>query len=308
MVNRKLVRIKVLQVVYAFSREEAPNVVLAEKMLEASLRSSYELYHLLLLLPGAITRQYERLVSIRRQKYIPTEADLNPNLRLVQNRLVSQLEGNLSLKRYAKDHHLSWEEEGERVRELLEKLLGWEEYGQYIEGADDYESDRNFWRDFFREFVCGNEEFESYLEEKNIYWNDDVQTVESFLFKTLKQFKAESGADCALLPMYKDKECPEFARRLLDLTLLHGEEYRVRINHQLINWDADRVAGMDVVILQMAIAELLHFPSIPVNVTLNEYIEAAKYYSTPKSSVFVNGILDAVVRELRAEQLLPFKS
>jgi N utilization substance protein B len=309
MVNRKLVRIKVLQVVYAFSREKETSLLLAEKELETSLRKSYDLYHFLLLLPCAITRQYERLIEIRRQKFIPTENDLNPNIRLVKNRLVAQLEENTTLRRYTKDYHLSWNEEADLVRSLLDRLLESEMYVEYsLRSPDTYESDRNFWRDFFREFVCDNEEFDGFLEEKSIYWNDDIQIVESFLFKTLKQFKPDSGADFPLIPMYKDKECHDFARRLLDLTLLHGEEYRVRINRQLINWDGDRIAGMDVVILQMAMAELLNFPSIPVNVTLNEYIEAAKYYSTPKSSFFINGILDAVVRELRAEKLLPFKS
>ncbi|MDR3137540.1 MAG: transcription antitermination protein NusB [Tannerellaceae bacterium] len=308
MVTRKLIRIKVLQVVYAFGRDGQSNLLTAEKELETSLRKSYDLYHFLLLLPIALTRQYERLVAIRRQKFVPTESDLNPNLRLVSNRLAAQLEEHEALNRYARANHLSWNEETAFVRGLLEKLLESEMYVEYsLCSPDTYESDRDFWRDFFRTFVCNNEEFNGFLEEKSIYWNDDVEIIESFVFKTLRQFKPDSEKANPLIPMYKDDDCPDFARRLLDLTLLHGEEYRTRIYRQLINWNADRVAGMDMVILQMAIAELLHFPSIPVNVTLNEYIEVAKYYSTPKSPVFINGILDAVIRELHAEKLIPFK-
>jgi N utilization substance protein B len=309
MINRKLVRIKVLQVLYAFGREETSDLLLAEKELETSLRKSYDLYHLLLLLPVDIVRQHERMIEIHRRKFVPTEEDINPNLRLVNNRLVAQLAENIALCRYVKDNHLSWNEEPGFIHTLLNKLLESEIYAQYsLSSPDTYESDRNFWRVFFRTFVCDNEEFDAFLEEKSIYWNDDVEIIESFLLKTLKQFKPDSGADFPLMPMYKDEECRDFARRLLDLTILHGEEYRARIDRLLINWNANRVAGMDRIILQMAIAELLNFPSIPVNVTLNEYIEEAKYYSTPKSSFFINGILDAVVRELRAEKLLPFKS
>jgi N utilization substance protein B len=310
MVNRKLIRIKTLQAVYAHRKKSTDDLRAAEKELLESLNRSYDLYHLLLLLPVALTRQYERRTAFRRQKFVPTAEDLNPNTRLLTNRFVAKLTENVSLLRYTRERSLSWDsdEAATFVRLLLEQMLASPLYKAYAEGEeDDFQADKQFWNEFFYHFICHNEEFDAYLEEKSIYWNDDVHIVESFIIKTIKKIHADSGPDMPLEPMYTDEDCREFALRLLSLTVLHAGEYSEYINRQLTNWDPDRIADVDLIILQMAVAEIINFPSIPVNVSLNEYIELAKYYGTPKSSTFVNGILDAVVRELREEKLIPFK-
>ena len=162
----------------------------------------------------------------------------------------------------------------------------------------------DFWRAVFRRLICGNESLEDALEDISIYWNDDIEIIETFVIKTIKYSTAADGPDRPLLPMFKDAEDRDYAIRLLHLTMLRGQEYLARIDRHLKNWESDRVASMDRLIMQMAVAELINFPTIPVNVTLNEYIDAAKYYSTPKSSTFINGILDAVVQDLKEENKL----
>lgn len=275
-----------------------------------SLERSYDLYHLLLLLPVALREEYARRTDMKRQKFIPTEEDLHPNMRLLTNRFTAKLAENTTLGRYAEEHSLSWKTDEAAVftRGLLDRLLESPLYAAYAASeGDDFETDKQFWKAFFLSFVCRNEDFETYLEEQSIYWNDDVHIVESFVFKTIRKIHADSGADMPLEPMYPDADCRSFALHLLGVTIIRAEEYNERINRQLNNWDPDRISDIDRLILQMAIGEVMSFPSIPVNVSLNEYIELAKYYGTPKSSTFVNGILDAVVRELRKEKLIPFK-
>lgn len=305
MINRILIRIKVLQIVYSFYQNEKVDVKSAEKELLFSLQKSYDLYHYLLLLIVDLTNLYERILDNRKHKLVPTEADMNPNTRLIDNRFARQLEGNYALKRYISERKLSWENDGEFVRRLLDQLLTSDTYAEYLENPDDsYETDREFWRLFFKKHVCGNEMVEEHLEDKSIFWNDDVEIIETFTLKTIKRFEESTGKEQELLPMFKDMEDREFAIRLLRETLLNRVEYRERINNHLKNWESERIANMDLLIMQVALAEILNFPSIPVSVTLNEYIDAAKYYSTPKSGVFINGVLDSIVNELKKEKVL----
>jgi N utilization substance protein B len=170
--------------------------------------------------------------------------------------------------------------------------------------TDSYEADREFWRLVFKRIISNNEFVEEYLEEKSIYWNEDVDIVESFVMKTIKRFDENARYEQELMPMFNNNDDYEYVIRLFRQTLLHGDEYRERIGRHMKNWESERVANMDLVIMQIALAEILHFPTIPINVTLNEYIDAAKYYSTPKSGAFINGVLDSVIEELKKEKLL----
>lgn len=305
MINRVLIRIKVLQIVYSYYQNGSGDLKVAENELLFSLQKSYDLYHALLLLIVEMTNLQRRILDIRKHKYMPTEEERNPNTRLVDNRFAAQLAENEALLKHIKEEGTSWSNDEEFVKGLLEQLLASEIYANYLKNPDDsYETDREFWRQVFKKLICGNDEVEEYLEDKSIYWNDDIDIVETFTLKTIKQFEEKKGAKQPLLPMFKDLEDKAFAIKLFRQSILRGKEFRERIDAHLKNWESERIAQMDLIIMQVALAEIMTFPTIPVNVTLNEYIDAAKYYSTPKSGIFINGILDAIVNELKKEKLL----
>ncbi|MDH6311639.1 N utilization substance protein B [Parabacteroides sp. PFB2-10] len=305
MINRILIRIKVLQIVYSFCQNGNGDLKVAEKELLFSLQKSYDLYHCFLLLITEITYLHQRILDNRKHKLRPTEADLHPNMKLADNRFAAQLARNKELLAYVEEHKLSWSNDADFIKNLLDILLASDLYATYLNDENDsYEADQEFWRAFFKRHICGNEMVEEYLEEKSIYWNDDIDIVATFTLKTIKRFEEQAGENQALLPMFKDMEDRDFAVRLFRQSLLHGKEYRERIEKHLKNWETERIAQMDLIIMQVAMAEIMHFPTIPVSVTLNEYIDAAKYYSTPKSGTFINGVLDSIIGELKKEKVL----
>ncbi|MDR2968718.1 MAG: transcription antitermination factor NusB [Tannerellaceae bacterium] len=305
MINRILIRSKVLQIVYSFYQNGNGDIQTAEKELLFSLRKSYDLYHYLLLLILDLTYLLERMQDNKKNKLMPTAEDLNPNTRLLGNRFTRQLAENMELKKYIADNKISWIDDTDFLKSILDMLLASDLYSEYLENPEDsYIVDREFWRAFFKKYICGNEMVEDYLEDKSIYWNDDVEIIETFALKTIRKFEEQAGGEQSLLPMYRDMEDRDFAVRLLRKALFNGKEYRERIEKQMKNWETERIANMDLIIMQVAVAEILNFPTIPVSVSLNEYIDAAKYYSTPKSGTFINGILDSLVGELKKEKLL----
>ncbi len=305
MINRILIRIKVLQIVYSYYQNGNNDLKVAENELLFSLRKSYDLYHYFLLLIVEVTNLQKRLLDARKHKYMPTEAELNPNTRLIDNRFTAQIAKNDSLQKYVSEQGISWDNDEDFIRMILEQILASELYAEYLANEDDsYETDKEFWRMTFKKIICGNDAINDYLQDKSIYWNDDIAIVETFTLKTIKQFEEAAGSQQKLLPMFKDLEDQSFAIKLFRQTLIKGSEYREYINKHMKNWETERIANMDLIIMQIALAEIMNFPSIPINVTLNEYIDTAKYYSTPKSGTFINGILDSVVNELKKEKLL----
>ena len=305
MINRVLIRIKVLQIVYAYYQKDSKDLKVAENELLLSLRRSYDLYHYLLLLIVDVTRMYERVIDARRNKYRPTEEELNPDLRLLNNRLACQIAENEELLDYAKKYSVSWADDRDFIKKLLEMILASDVYSDYLKNeTDSYEVDKEFWRLVFKRIISNNEFVEEYLEEKSIYWNDDVDIIESFVLKTLKRFDEFTGKTQQLMPMFNNNDDYDFVIQLFRQTLLHGDDYREIIDRHTKNWETERVAHMDLIIMQVAVAEIMNFPTIPVSVTLNEYIDAAKFYSTPKSSSFINGVLDSIIEELKKENRL----
>jgi N utilization substance protein B len=291
--------------VYACYQKGGVDIKVAENELLLSLQRSYDLYYYFLLLIVEVTRLQERRLETRKNKYRPSEEELSPNTRLVENRFARQVQENEMLQKYVKDHGISWVNESDFVKRMLESILESDVYRDYLACPENsYDVDREFWRSVFRQQICGNEALEEALEDMSIYWNDDVDIIETFIIKTIRRFDESAGSRQALLPMYKDEEDREFAVTLFRQALLHGDEYRERIARHLKNWESERVANMDLIIMQVAIAEILHFPKIPLSVTLNEYIDAARYYSTPKSGTFINGILESVVQDLKNEKSL----
>jgi N utilization substance protein B len=291
--------------VFAYYQNGSDDVKAAEKELLLSLRKSYDLYYYFFLLIVEITRLQERRLETRKCKYRPTEEELCPNMRLVNNRFARQIEANEMIGEYVKEYGSLWETEPDFVKKVLTLILESDIYADYLDNPDDsYETDKDFWRHVFKKLISSNEELLETLEDISIYWNDDVDIIETFVIKTIKRFTEDTGSKQELLPMYKDEEDCDFVITLFRQTLLHGDEYNERITRNMKNWESERVANMDLIIMQVALAEIMNFPKIPLSVSLNEYIDAAKYYSTPKSGIFINGVLDSVIKELKNEKLL----
>jgi len=305
MINRTIIRIKVLQIVYAYYQKDSKDLALAENELLFGMQKSYDLYHYLLLLIVLLTDTEQKRLDVKKNKLLATEAERNPNRRLADNRFAEQLSGNKQLQKFAHEKGTFWDYENSHfVRSMLNKILQSDIYHDYLESEDTYGSDRDFWTKVFKNLILKDDELDEVLEGQSVYWNDDLEVIGAFVLKTIRRFTADTTAGQDLYPMFKDADDKDFAIRLLHHSLLEEKENNRRITEQINNWDIERLAVMDLYILQIALAELRNFPSIPISVTLNEYIDLARYYSTPKSPVFINGILDAIVKELKNEKLL----
>ena len=302
MINRALIRLKVVQIVYAYYQNGGKNLVTAEKELFVSLNKAYDLYNYLLLLMVDVSTYAEKCVLAGKSKMRPTPEELNPNMKFIENRFVAQLECNEQLCAFTETQKKSWDNDEEFVKSFYEKIQETEYYQEYM--ADpyrSYEADRELWRKIYKNLIFNNPELDALLEEQSLYWNDDKEIVDTFVLKTIKRFDVKLGAKQPLLPEYKDEEDQEYARRLFRRTILNADYYRHLMMENTRNWNLDRVAFMDLIIMQIALAEILSFPNIPVSVSLNEYVELAKLYSTPKSPGFINGMLDAIVNQLKKE-------
>ena len=305
MINRVLIRLKIVQIVYAFYQNGGKNLDTAEKELFFSLSKAYDMYNYLLLLMVEITKQAERKQSAAKNKLLPTEEELHPNTKFVDNRFIAQLEVNKQLLEFSETQKKTWENESEFVKSLCEKIMDSDIYKEYMASeTSSYEEDREVWRKIYKRIIFNNEELDQVLEDQSLYWNDDKEIVDTFVLKTIKRFEEQNGAKQELLPEFKDEEDQDFARRLFRRTILNADYYRHLISENTRNWDLDRVALMDIIIMQIALAEILSFPNIPVSVTLNEYVEIAKLYSTPKSGSFINGTLDGIVKILKEDNKL----
>ena len=303
MINRVLIRIRVLQIVFSWSQRETKELNKAEKELLFSLQKSYDLYHYYLLMILDLTDDYDKRVEQKKSKLLPSQLDMNPNVKLLENKFALQLRSNIQLQEYLKERPFLWDEHDAFMRSLLNDILESQTYSDYCDQPNgDYNIDREFWRKIFKQFICGNEELDAILEDDSLYWNDDIEIVESFVIKTIKQFEEEKGEDQELLPMFRDEDDRDFAIKLLRESMFNAKEHLELIEKYTANWESERIAQMDLVIMQIALTEIMTFPSIPISVSLNEYINIAKSYSTDKSSSFINGVLDAVVKEMQDEK------
>lgn len=308
MINRVLIRLKIVQIVYAYYQNGGKNLDTAEKELFFSLSKAYDLYNYLLLLMVEVTKQANKRLNAAKNKLVPTKEELFPNTKFVENRFIAQLEVNKQLLEFSNNQKKTWENEADFVKTLCDKILESDIYKEYMASeTSSYEEDRELWRKLYKNIIFNNIELDQVLEDQSLYWNDDKEIVDTFVLKTIKRFDEKNGAKQELLPEFKDEEDQDFARRLFRRTILNADYYRHLISENTKNWDLDRVAFMDVVIMQIALAEILSFPNIPVSVSLNEYVEIAKLYSTPKSGGFINGTLDGIVNSLKKENKLTKK-
>ena len=302
MISRRIIRTKVLQILYAHFSSADKAISSSENELHFSIQKTYDLYHLLMVLPVELCDHAERMMEIRKQKNFPTEEELNPNMRFVSNRLISKLKNNNDLSAYIKKNKVNWANSQELVKKIYQSMVDSDVYKNYLAvKEDDFQTDRKFFEDFYADVLLSSEFVFNEFEEQSIYWNDDLDFVVSMVIKTLKKFKEESNIDDHLSSLYKDEEDKDFTVKLFRKTLAKNDENRKTIETYTKNWDVDRVATMDILIMELALTELTEFPSIPIKVSLNEYIELAKYYSTQRSSIFINGVLDRITKDFKEQ-------
>ena len=325
MISRRQLRIKALAVLYACNRKELDDLDAAEQELTLSIRKSYDLYHYLLLLLIALSDLAREKVVLSVNKRMPGPEDLNPNIRFAENRLIAQLRNNEVLRTYAgampslwtrKDKlnsmrslsrwlstlSLSWSDYPEVVRSLFSEMTRWDVYNAYMTSEENsYKADQRFIRELVTKLFPASEDLAASLEEQSVYWNDDLPFVTAMIRNSLSKFREhDDGRNISMPPLFTNDDDEQFVRVLLRKSILNGEKNNAMIDAHTTNWEVERIALMDKLVMQLAITELVEFPEVPVKVTLNEYIEIAKEYCTAKSSTFVNGILDKIVKEMRA--------
>jgi transcription antitermination protein NusB len=304
MISRRLLRIKALMVLYAFNRREDNDLPKAEAELIFSIGKTYDLYHYILLLILEVADIASGKIDMALQKKMPSSEDLNPNRRFVENEIVNQLRSNSGLKKYISEHKLSWANNPDIPRALYNSMVAWEPFIEYMKSAEKtYSSDKKFIIRLVTEHFATSDALLASFEELSIYWNDDMEYVSAMVEKTLRKFKAGTNDKNSLMPLYKNEEDREYAKILFRKTVMKSGQCSELIDKNTTNWEVERIALMDILVMKLAITEIIEFPEIPVKVTLNEYIEISKYYCTSKSSTFVNGILDKVVQEMRDNKM-----
>lgn len=304
MINRALIRLKVVQLVYAYYHNEGKATEVALKELDYSLNKSYDLYLTLLAFLIEIRDIAQRKSELRARNSAHASVG-GCDAMLAANLFLNQLACNKTILAWQKNQKFTWASEDAFVKRIYTKWMDDEVFAAYADRTNhDYEDDRELVRKLYKNHVVNNEDFTPILEDLSLYWNDDKDIIDSFVLKTIKRFDPKNGDKQELLPEFKDEEDKDFARRLFRRSILNADYYRHLIGQNSKNWDLNRVALMDVIIMQIALAEILSFPNIPVSVSLNEYVEIAKLYSTPKSGAFINGTLDGIVKLLKKENKL----
>ena len=298
MINREIIRIKIVQLTYAYYQNGNKNIDTAEKELFFSLSKAYDLYNYMLALIVAVNKEAARRneVLVQRAK---REGTAEPSQKFVFNRFAIQLAENKQLEEFISTQKSGWDENATFVASLLEKIEQSDIYMDYMNSTDDsYDADRELWRKLYRTFIQDNDEIDAILEDMSLYWNDDKTIVDTFVLKTIKRFEEQNGAKQELLHEWDSEEEKDFARKIFRAAILNADEYQRAMSEASRNWDFSRLAFMDIILMQIAIAEMMTMPSIPISVTINEYVEIAKFYSTPKSAGYINGMLDGIARSL----------
>lgn len=297
MINREIIRTKTVQLTYAYYQNGSKNIDTAEKELFFSLSKAYDLYNYLLALIVGITREARRHVEVAESR-AKREGTAMPSQKFIFNRFALQLESNKMLNDFMETHK-SWDEQPEFLKKIYLQITESQTYKDYMAAEeDDYAADRELWRKLYRTLIQDNDDLDALLEEQSLYWNDDKEIVDTFVVKTIKRFEEKNRSTQELLQEYDNEEDKDYARKLFRASIMNADEYQRYMSDASRNWDFSRLAYMDIVIMQIAIAEMMTFPSIPVNVTINEYVEIAKLYSTPQSAGYINGMLDAIARHL----------
>ncbi len=298
MLNRRHIRVKVMQSVYALTKSKSDDLVREEKFLKFSISKVYDLYVLMLSLLVEVRSLAEQHQEIAKKKHLATSDDKNPNRKFVDNQFLQNLKRNSSLATYIEHEKLlNWKEDNEYVRVIWDAIKESTIYKEYISSNDNssYKNELAFVIELYKTVIAPNNKLFDYIESQTLSWVDDIPFVNTWVIKNLKKIKSDSIFSKEKL--YKDEGDIDFTVDLFKKTVLHHTEFNDDIDKMTPNWDTDRIAEIDFILMKMALIEFVYFPSIPTRVTINEYIEIAKDYSTAKSSFFINGVLDKLLKD-----------
>lgn len=301
LLNRRHLRIKVLQALYAYQQSENNTLIKGEKELFHSIDNIYELYFRLLTIFRELKYQAELRIEENKAKLRPSKEDLDPNMRFIQNKVLSLLTENTNITGHARLYKVNWSQEEVMLRKLFTSLLQTPEYEAYMDAeANDFAADKALILDLFKKHIANHPPLHEYLDELSIYWQDDLDLVCVMVLKTIKDMKETDNEFYNVIPLYKDEQDDtEFVRVLFSQAVRNQEKHFEGIDSKAGNWELERIALMDRLIMNLALTEATFFNNIPLKVTLNEYIEISKFYSTPKSNGFINGILDKLFAEMK---------
>lgn len=297
MINRRHIRVKVMQSVYALTTSNSDNIVKEENFLNNSIEKMYDLYVLMIDTLPRIQNLAVEQIEISKKKHFATKEDLSPNTKFIDNKVLSILGNSISLETYKEEHDLdNWHVEEKYIRTIFEHLLKSGLYKRYMESEErSFKEDVKFIVALYSEFIAPNEKLADYYEDLNISWVDDIPFVNTWVVKTLQGLKENKSL--VLGRIFKDDDDKKFVSNLFRKTVLNEKSFEKDIENKTPNWETDRIADLDMIIIKMGICEFLNFPSIPTKATINEYIELAKDYSTQKSGFFINGVLDKLSKE-----------
>mgnify|MGYP003393005497 CR=1 FL=1 len=294
MINRRHIRVKVMQSVYAMLRSGSDNLVKEREFLNSNIIKLYELYILNLQLLVEVQKHAKKFQEKSKKKYLATSEDLNPNKKFINNQILLMLKNSVALKKYIEDYKLTnWNLDGEYVQIIWDEIFKSAIYKKYINSNElSFADDQSFIINIFKNIIAPNEKLSEYFEDCNIGWADDMPYVNTWIYKQLKNL--HEGDIFTLDKLFKDEDDYKFGKELFDKVMLNHVEFEKEIKDKTPNWDMERIADLDMILIKMGICEFLKFPSIPTKVTINEYLEIAKDYSTEKSSIFINGVLDKI--------------
>ena len=309
MISRNVIRIKVMQAIYEYNMSEHPNMAVERKKLIRSFDDMYILYIRILAIFGTLTTVAEQIMELKKQKFLPTATDLHPNLKFIDNSFIQKIEANESLQKYVRENNLSWNNDVDLlfVRKIYDAISNQVFFIEYMQNHEtSFDEDKKLILTILETFMLENEDMNFYFGESKLSWMHDYNDVIILVYNTLKSFSKKQSDDKPLPPLFKVEtdgisEDRQFMLNLLDNTIANNAQYEQIIADKIRNWETDRIASIDFILLKMAICEFCKFPNIPLRVTLNEYIEISKYYSTPKSRYFINGLLDSILDELKKD-------
>jgi transcription antitermination protein NusB len=311
MLSRRFLRIKVMQAVYAFQQEGPESISAGEKQLVASLDKLYELFIRQLSLIIEVADFARRRIEENRLKQLPTPEDLNPNLRFTENRFIAQLANNREYLRRYNAYKINWVDEEEMIRKFYNLMREDEAYITYMNKPEvTYTDDKQLVIMVILRIFSESDLLRSYFDERNIFWTEDFDTAVMMVDKAIRGFRASDDEFASLPTLLKDEnhsegsEDMDFVKRLYRKTLVNNDSLNKVISERAANWEIDRIAVIDTILIKMAITELIEFPSIPVKVSLNEYIELSKEYSSPKSKIFINGVLDKLIADYKDQGII----
>lgn len=293
-----------MKTLYAYFQSKNNQVVIGEKELFHSIDKVYEVYLYYMALMPEIKHFAEGFLFDRSQKMLPTDEDLNPKLNFVNNRIILAISDNSELSQRCTKHKISWDGHEEMIKKLYYNFKDDVQFRTYLEAEiTGFNEDKEIIMHLMETYIFPSESLQEFFEERSIYWLDDIQVMQTGILKTIKGIKQENTEPFKLQPLHKEAELDrKFASDLFRLTILKGDEFEKEIANRTQNWEIDRVAKMDVILMKMALCELTEFTTIPVKVTLDEYIELSKDYSSPQSKTFINGILDKIVIDFKKDK------